>query len=79
MLRSAGYSDLRFFWAAPEMRYTEQMVPIDAHSIRAARRSGTLVQGDTRTTRLVMPWIPSPLVRFVTRGLTVLAIKRDKN
>ncbi|MEX0885106.1 MAG: class I SAM-dependent methyltransferase [Phycisphaeraceae bacterium] len=75
LLRGAGFGDTKFFWAAPEMRFPERLVPADARSVRAARRSDTFIQGDTRSASTLMPWIPAPLVKLFTRGLTVLATK----
>lgn len=75
MLRDAGLTELRSFWAMPEMRYPTRFVPAEGHSIREARRQGGLEQGERRLTRLLMPWIPAGLVKYVTPGLTFLARK----
>jgi hypothetical protein len=75
MLRDAGYADVRSVWAAPEIRYPAHYIPTDAASVRAARKQPGFVQGETRSTRLLMQCIPAPLVKHVTPGLTFLATK----
>lgn len=77
MLQEAGFRDLQSFWAAPEMRCPTAFILTDPASVRAARRAGNLVQGDTRSTRLLMPFIPAPLVKLVMPGLTFLAKKYE--
>ena len=75
MLQEAGFRDLQSFWAAPEMRRPTAFIPTDAAAVKAARRAGNLVQGDTRSTRLLMPLVPAPWVKHVMPGLTFLAKK----
>ncbi len=75
MLQEAGFRDLQSFWAAPEMRCPRAFIPTDPASVRAARRAGSLMQGDTRSTRVLMPFIPAPWIRHVTPGLTFLVKK----
>jgi hypothetical protein len=57
------------------MRFPKEYVPTDAASIRAARRRPGFVQGESRSTRLLMQWVPAPLVRHLTPGLAFLARK----
>jgi SAM-dependent methyltransferase len=75
MLQHAGFRDLQSFWATPEMRCPAAFIPTDPKSVRAARRTGSLVQGDTRSTRLLMPFVPALWVKQVMPGLTFLAKK----
>ena len=75
MLQDAGFRDLQSFWATPEMRCPAAFIPTDPESVRAARRTGSLVQGDTRSTRLLMPFVPALWVKQVMPGLTFLAKK----
>lgn len=75
MLQEAGFRDLQSFWAAPEMRCPTAFIPTDPVSVRAARRAGSLMQGDTRSTRVLMPFVPAPWVRHVMPGLTFLVKK----
>jgi SAM-dependent methyltransferase len=76
MLKDAGFAETRSFWTAPEMRFPTHYVPTDQVSIRAARSSEGFVQGDSRSTKLIMPWIPAGLVKHFTPGLTFIARKR---
>lgn len=75
-LGRAGFSGRRSFWAAPDYRFPERILPADAASIRAARKAGGLEQGEMRSTRLVMPLVPAGLVKQVMPGLLFLA-RRD--
>ncbi|MBW2420443.1 MAG: methyltransferase domain-containing protein [Deltaproteobacteria bacterium] len=75
MLMDAGYSEARSFWAVPEMRYPTDYVPTDSKSIRSSRSREDFVQGDSRSTKAIMPWIPSCMVRHFTAGLTFVARK----
>lgn len=78
MLRDAGFGSVKSFWATPEMRYPREYVPTDAGSIRAARRRAGFVQGDSRSVRMLMRWIPAPWVKHFTPGLAFLAT-RDRS
>ncbi len=75
MLRAAGFQRVNSFWATPEMRYPAHYVPTDAASIRKARRSPGFVQGEARSTKLLMRFIPASLVKNFTPGLAFLATK----
>jgi SAM-dependent methyltransferase len=72
MLHAAGYSELRSYWAVPEMRFPRQLIATGAETIAAARASG-LVEGDSRRVRTVMPLVPGALVKYVTPGLVFTA------
>jgi SAM-dependent methyltransferase len=76
MLRDAGCDKIDSFWATPEMRYPTQYVPTDAASIRQARRKPGFIQGESRSTRLLIQFIPASLVKYITPGLAFLATKR---
>lgn len=76
MLQEAGFRDIKSYWATPEMRYPVQYVPVDAESIRSARAHPDFIQGEARSTRLLMRFVPAPFVRYVTPGLAFLANKR---
>ena len=75
MLRDVGFDKIDSFWAAPEMRVPTHYVPTDTASIRQARREDGFVQGELRSTRLLMPMVPAPLVKHFTPGLAFLATK----
>ncbi len=75
LLRKHGFEVLQTWWAAPEMRWTEEMVPTDVPSVRKARRLG-LNQGATRSERLIMRFVPARLVKHFTPGLAFLAEKQ---
>ena len=75
LLRQSGFERVESFWATPEFRFPKHYVPNDAAAIRAARRLPGFVQGEARSTRLVMPLVPAPLVRHFTPGLAFLATR----
>lgn len=76
MLHDAGFENCISYWATPEMRFPAHYIPTDVDSVRKARRDPQLVQGEMRSTRLLMRWIPAALVKYFTPGLSFLAIKR---
>lgn len=73
LLRDAGFETLRSFWGAPDGRYPKRFVATDTAAIRGARRIRNLAQGPTLATRLLMPLVPAPLVKYVTPGLIFIA------
>ncbi|MEW6302591.1 MAG: class I SAM-dependent methyltransferase [Verrucomicrobiota bacterium] len=75
LLAEAGFADGKSFWAAPEMRFAQWLVPTDVASIRAARAQPGFVPGESRATRLLMSLLPAPLVKHFTPGLAFLAVK----
>jgi SAM-dependent methyltransferase len=75
LLREAGFATVGTWWAAPEMRYATHYVSTDAASVRRARRTPGFVQGESRSTRLLMSLVPAPLVKHVTPGLAFLGRK----
>ena len=75
MLRDAGFERIDAFWAAPEMRYPTQYVPINSASIREALCRPGFIQGEGRSTRWLMHFIPASLVKHFTPGLTFVATK----
>jgi SAM-dependent methyltransferase len=72
LLQQSGFQVEQSWWAAPEMRFPDEMIPTDPKSIRAARRRG-LQQGHGRVERLIMSIMPAWLVKHVTPGLCFLA------
>lgn len=76
LLRNAGFERIDSFWATPEMRFPTDYVPTDTTSIRQARRKPGFIQGEGRSTRLLMRFIPASLVKYFTPGLAFLATKR---
>ena len=72
LLRQTGFNVERSWWAAPEMRFPEEMIDTNAKTVRAARRRG-IRQGHGRAERLLMPLIPAPFVKHVSPGLCFLA------
>ncbi|HEX6703830.1 MAG TPA: class I SAM-dependent methyltransferase [Albitalea sp.] len=75
LIEQAGFTDLRSFWAAPEMRFARDYVSTDAAAVRAARRQPGFVQGEGRSARWLMQCVPAPLVKHLTPGLAFLAKK----
>jgi SAM-dependent methyltransferase len=71
LLRDAGLKLEQSWWAAPEMRYAEEMVPVDAKSVREARRRGVR-QGSGRAERLLTGLLPARLVKHFSPGLSFL-------
>jgi SAM-dependent methyltransferase len=72
LLRKSGFDIEQSWWAAPEMRFPEAMVPVDPQSVRAARRLG-IRQGDGRSERLLLSLLPAQLVKHFAPGLSFLA------
>jgi SAM-dependent methyltransferase len=72
MLGECGFHVEQSWWAAPEMRFPESMVPVDTSSVRQARRRG-IPQGENRAERLLTALVPAPLVKHVAPGLSFLA------
>lgn len=77
MLRGAGFGCVDGFWAVPEMRYPHEFVPVETVEVKNARRRRGFVQGEFKSTRVIMPMIPANLVRHVTPGLTFIARKQE--
>jgi SAM-dependent methyltransferase len=75
MLRDAGLTNLRSYWAAPEMRYPTHYIATDAASVRAARAQPGLVQASGRLTNWLTSLVPARWVRHVIPGLAFLAFK----
>lgn len=76
MLRDAGFEPEASYWSGPNGRYPKWFIASDAESVRAARRQPGFVQGETRSTRLLMPLVPAPLVRHVMPWLAFVTRKR---
>lgn len=72
LLIEAGFEVEQSWWATPEMRFPEAMVPIDGRSIRVARRAG-ICQGDSRSVRLLTSFCPAIAVKHFAPGLSFLA------
>lgn len=75
MLREAGLTTLRSYWAAPEMRYPTHYIATDAQSVRAARAKPGLVQASGRLANWLTSLVPARWVRHVIPGLAFLALK----
>jgi SAM-dependent methyltransferase len=72
LLLQSGFKVERSWWAAPEMRFPDEMVATDARSVRAARARGVR-QANGRAEGLLMRLVPAPLVKHVAPGLCFLA------
>jgi len=75
MLKNQNFSRIQSFWAAPEIRYPEHLIPTDSKSVKTARSSDQLNQGPIKSVRLLMSLLPSHLVKYFTPGLIFLAKK----
>lgn len=76
LLRAAGFTNLRPYWAAPDARYPARYIPADRDSILAAKLAlspGEL--GRTRRVRWLMKLVPAGLLRYVAPSLVFLAAK----
>ena len=74
LLEQSGFRVERSWWAAPEMRFPDEMIPTEAPSIRAARRRG-IRQGDGRAVRMLTGMLPASLVKHFAPGLSFLAVR----
>jgi SAM-dependent methyltransferase len=74
MIEAAGFQQLQPYWAAPEMRFPDRYVPLDAASVRQARQEG-LRQGAFRSTDRLMRLVPAACVKHLTQGLVFVATK----
>jgi SAM-dependent methyltransferase len=72
LLRDSGFAVEHSWWAAPEMRFPEALIPVDSKSIRHARRSG-VSQGEGRAERMLISLLPARLVKHFAPGLNFLA------
>lgn len=71
ILTEAGFTVEQSWWAAPEMRFPEAMVPVDRQSIRTARQRG-IRQGDSRSVRLLTSVLPAAVIKHFAPGLSFL-------
>jgi SAM-dependent methyltransferase len=77
LLERQGLQLQQSYWAVPDMRYPTRYISTATDAIRKARREiSDLEQGEWRSTKLIMSWIPASLVKYVAPGLTFLATKR---
>ena len=65
----------RLFRAAPEMCFPMHSAATDVASGRHARRRPGFVQGELRSTRLLMPLIPTRFVKYVTPGSAFVVLR----
>jgi SAM-dependent methyltransferase len=75
MLSKAGFARIESYWAAPEMRQPSEFVPIEGSNLAERRKSGELIESNSRKERLVMRLVPNGLVKYITPGLTFLAYR----
>lgn len=75
MLRRAGFHTVDGYWAAPEMRKPQAVVPLRGETLRNWRKTGGIAQGPSRKTALIMSLLPDRFVKYVTPGLTFLALR----
>ena len=72
LLENLGFFPLESYWAAPEMRFPQHLIPTDPGTIRVGRK-GHIRQGDSRSTELLMRATPAFLVKYFTPGLFFIA------
>lgn len=77
LVRGAGFGRIDAYWAAPEMRFPDRYIPLDAASVRAARREGGFRQAGFRSVNMIMRCVPAALVKHFTHGLVFLATKAE--
>jgi SAM-dependent methyltransferase len=63
------------YWAVPEYRHPRRFIRLDRNSIKAARQAGPFEQGNSRLSRVMMPWLPAALVKYFAPGLVMVARK----
>lgn len=71
MLRESGFQIEQSWWAAPEMRFPDAMIPVDSGAVRRARRDG-INQGEHRAERTLLKLMPSAMVKHFSPGLSFL-------
>ena len=74
LLRKAGLDTVQSYWAAPEMRFPISFIPVDAASVREARKQLSR-QGHSRSTNLLTRLTPASFVRHVMPGFFFIARK----
>ena len=74
LLVQSGFTVEQSWWAAPEMRFPDEMVATDPKSVKAAR-SRRVRQANGRAESLIMRLVPAWLVKHVAPGLCFLARK----
>jgi SAM-dependent methyltransferase len=72
LLLQSGFKIERSWWAAPEMRFPDELVATDAKSVKAARGRGVR-QANGRAESLIMKLVPAWLVKHIAPGLCFLA------
>lgn len=75
LLTSAGFTDLKPYWAGPDPRFPKWYIPAETAAIGAARRQPGFAQGNYRSVRMLMPLIPTAILKHLTPGHTFLARK----
>lgn len=76
MLEQAGFEIEQSWWAAPEMRFPDEMVATDPQSIRDARRR-RIRQGEGRAEEMITSLLPAPMVKHFAPGISYLARSRS--
>jgi O-antigen biosynthesis protein len=71
LLRECGFEIEQSWWAAPEMRFPDAMIPVDAGAVRRARQAG-INEGEHRAERALLKLIPSRMVKHLAPGLSFL-------
>jgi SAM-dependent methyltransferase len=71
-IEGAGFRIDTPYWAVPDMRWPTRYIPLDAASVRAARRDPSLRFGTPRIHRL-MKVLPASWIKHFTPGLVFLA------
>lgn len=76
LLRAAGFTDLRPYWAAPDARYPARYVPADRDSIIAAKLAlAPRELAHARRVRWLLRLVPAGLLRYVAPSLVFTAVK----
>jgi SAM-dependent methyltransferase len=73
MMAKAGFSNVEAFWAQPEMRWPQQIIPFASPTFALDRKKSA--QGETRLTRMIAPFLPRDIAKWTAPGHNFRAIK----
>jgi SAM-dependent methyltransferase len=73
MIANSGFSSIEAYWAKPEMRWPQQIIPFKSQTFAAERKLSP--QGETRLTRLIGPFLPRILAKWTAPGHNFRAIR----
>lgn len=78
MIKDAGFSEVKGLWAAPDMRWPMEFIPLERAAISAARARKNFKTAPGRISSKIIRILPVALVKYITPGLTFLATKSQR-